>query len=63
MSVGGREEGSVDTKHMETYQLYTAPIIIIGVPVGSYHHENYTLKAVLANLRVLLCKYKIASTF
>lgn len=49
MSVGGREEGSVDTKHMETYQLYTAPIIIIGVPVGSYHHENYTLKAVLAN--------------
>ena len=54
MFVSGAGEGGgmmvvLDTKHMETYQLYMTPIIIIGVPVGSYHHENYTLKAVLAN--------------
>ena len=39
---GGGVMVVLDTKHMETYQLYMTPIIIIGVPVGSYHHENST---------------------
>ena len=55
MFVSGAGEGGgmmvvLDTKHMETEQLYMTPIIIIGVPVGSYHHENSTsptLQAVL----------------
>ena len=51
----------LDTKHMETYQLYMTPIIIIGVPVGSYHHENSTFPSRSSSQRLLLCKQKIAA--